>query len=75
MTDLEEQAKRYEEAVKRMGKTNIKTRVDLIHNVTERNFDDKTSKIEEQIEEEIKEDKKLFEFNRVNSFFNKIFRR
>jgi hypothetical protein len=75
MSDLEKQAKRYDEAVKRMGRTNMKTRVDLVHNVTERNFDDKTSKIEEQIEEEIKDEKKLVEFKKVNSFLKKIFGR
>ena len=75
MTELEKQAKRYEEAIKRMGKTNIKTRVDLIHNIAERNFDDKTSKIEERVEEEMKSDEKLIEFKKVNSFFGKMFRR
>jgi hypothetical protein len=70
---LEEKAKRYEEAVKNLGKINMKTRVDYTHSIAERNFDSKVTQIEENLEKDIQSEEKMKEIKKVNGIINKIF--
>ena len=73
--ELEQKAKNYEEAVKKLGKISTKTRVDYTHNVAERNFDEGVSNIETNVEGEIKHTEKHAAFKKINGMFGKIFGR
>jgi hypothetical protein len=73
--ELRQKAKNYEEAVKRLGKINTKTRVNYTHNVAERNFDEGVSNIEGNVENEIKHTEKHDAFKNINGMFKRIFGR